>query len=99
MFSDEILYYLNLKRFCHKVAGLPTYSDLPLFTPIFDRVTADSDFRDCTPIFEISSIGFDIDRIFVVIASKLPLAIRYEPAVFGVISLLYSLPTDHYRLP
>ena len=59
--------------------GLPTYSDLPLFTPIFDPVTADSDFSNCTPIFDFSSIAFDIDRIFVLIASQLPLTCRYEP--------------------
>ena len=41
--------------------GLPTYSDLPLFTPIFDAVTADSVFSNCTPIFDFSSIGFEID--------------------------------------
>ena len=34
------------------VAGLPTYSNPPIFTPIFDLVTAASDFRDFTPISE-----------------------------------------------
>ena len=41
-------------------AGLPTYSDPPIFTPISDLVSAGSDFCDCTPIFEIPIIG----RIF-----------------------------------
>ena len=34
------------------VVGLPTYSNPPIFTPIFDLVTAASDFRDFTPISE-----------------------------------------------
>ena len=46
-------------------AGLPSYSDPPIFTPISDLVSAGSDFRDRTPIFEFSTMG----RIFSVLDS------------------------------
>ena len=51
---------LLLSRGTKRMAGLPTYSDPPIFTPISDLVSAGSDFRDCTPLFEIPIIG----RIF-----------------------------------
>ena len=50
----------------HKLpeAGLPTCSDAPIFAPIFDPVTADSNIRYFTPIFEFSRMSFDKDRVF-----------------------------------
>ena len=67
-----------------RLAGLPTYSDPPIFTPISDPDSADSDIRYFTPLFEFSRMGFEKDRVFVLIASRT--SARSAPRSAGPIS-------------